>query len=65
MKSNIEIGDQLFCCLNYPPDLFVAALLDLLKEVLGDLAAVVGVDQAQRVQAAALRVPGAVRRVLK
>ena len=44
--------------------MLVAALLDLLEEVLGDLAAVVGVDQAQRVQAAALGVPGAVGRVL-
>ena len=47
------------------PDLLVAALLDLLQQVLCDLAAVVGVDESERVQAAALGVPGTVGGVLR
>ena len=46
------------------PDLLVTALLDLLEQVFSDLAAVVGVDESERVQAAALGVAGTVGGVL-
>ena len=47
------------------PEGLIGALLELTDQVVGDVSAVVGVDEAEGIEAASLSVPGPRGRVLR